>query len=660
MSNYDSQILIQSVYPYEIPKEPSDEKLIINHDIKNKSDQFWRTPTLPDFKRMSAYEQDKFIYQEWERIENGIHFLNNGEVVYVNGAHYEYLMYWKLHFEIGFRHVDRLYFYFDEFIKHYISTFGKVVFKPRVGGFTEKENFLSYRESKAGFGHKVALINTTIKNAQIINYHKVREAFKKYPIWLKPNINTLSINDGFDYISSSDNLNDGEIYLGGYCKPFAPKANSLDGQRMKRILFDECFKLESLNPEDVIDPYFKTMRNPGTGTIDGRMTFVSTLGTDDKLMRQAIDFGLKMWRDSNIEEIDDEGFTRSKLLRYFINCYEVMFIDQYGVSDEGRAMEHQENELRKIIEMDGEFSVKHIKELRENPRTIDDILNSPKTGATFNVKSRVTKRKEALLITPVEARGYVTGKFIMTDNGVVEFDTNPIYAKYGWKMRGTIIANRRLCKKIGGEWKLPQKPEGVVGYDGVLHNKPTSNHFSQPAIKIFKKLDHHAKNGIKRQMIGQYYGRQEDNDDVSEQAALAAIYFGFYLAPERNTGIKYFEQNGYDKLIPLSWYDNGRGLMMTTGKGKKNIFEHAIQAYYKWIIGKQIDPKTKKEIYNVDTTVFEETLDQQETFVPERLSEHDIIAADFQCFLVAEKLIPDEGNKIRTASTLNAMYQSFS
>lgn len=658
MSANNDNILIQGVYPYEIPKEPSDEKLIINHQFSKKEEQYWRTPILPDFKKMSVYEQDKFIEQEWERITNGVHFLNNGEVVYVNGSHYEYLTYWKIHFEIGFRHVDRLYFYFDEFVENYISTFGKVVFKPRVGGFTEKENFLSYRASKTDFNSKVALINTTIKNAQIINYHKVRDAYKKYPIWLKPNINTLTINDGFDYIPSSNNVNDGQLYLGGYCKPFAPKANSLDGQRMRRILFDECFKLESQNPEDVIDPYFKTMRNPGTGTIDGRMTFVSTLGTDDKLMRQAIDFGLKMWRESNIEEIDEEGFTRSKLLRYFINCYEVMFIDKFGVADESRAMEHQERELRKIIEMEGEFSIPHIKELRENPRTIDDILNSPKTGATFNVKSRVTKRKEALLNTPIEARGYIMGKFVMTDNGVV-FDTNPIHAKFGWKIKTTKIANTRLCSKVGGYWKLPKDPEGVVGYDGVIHNKPTSKHFSQPAIKIYKKLDHYSKNGIKHQMIGQYYGRQEDNDDVSEQAALAAIYYGFYLAPERNTGIKYFEQNGYEKLIPMSWYDNGRGLMMTTGKGKKNIFEHAIQAYYKWIIGKQIDPKTKQEIYNVDTTVFEETLEQQETFTPERLSEHDIIAADFQCFLVAEKLIIEHEIKKERVNVLGAMYSRF-
>lgn len=660
MSDCGKKILIQNVYPYEVPKVPKDSTLIINHEIEDISEQYWRVPEFPDFKLMSAYEIEKFIYREWERMEKGVHFYNNGEVVYINGAHYEYLTYWKLDYDLEFRHVDRLYFYFDEFIDSYPSTYGKAVYKPRVGGFTAKENFLAYRKSKAKKGRHVALINTTIDNAIRIQYKVIRDCYLQYPDFIKPkikNVNGRIPETGLEYIATMEN--DIRKYLKGWIIPFPPKANSLDGKRLHYIFFDEISKLESIDPSLIIKPYFKTMFNPSKNEIEGRMAFVSTLGTDDNLMKKAIEFYLRLWHESDIEKANEDGFTTSKLLRYFISCYEVKNIDKYGFADIERNMAEQEKTLQDLISTHGEFSTAHVTELRENPRTIEDIANFRRTGATFNVHSRITKRKEALLNLAVEQRGYITGKFMWNGSEVI-FDTNPIYSQYGWKIKSTKRMMKNLCRKVSGNWVLPKRPEGVVGYDGVIHNNPTSKHFSQPAIKIFKRLDHYSQNGIKNQMIGQYYGRQEDNDDVSEQAALAALFFGFHLAPERNTGIKWFVQNGFEHMIPISWYDNGRGLMMTTGKGERNVFEHAIRDMYKWVIGKQIDPISKQEIFNVETTVFEESLEQQESFTPNGLSEHDIIAADLQCFLVVEKLIPEDNKtKQRPHSTLHAMYHAF-
>lgn len=653
MSSKKETILIQGVYPYEIPAPPKDKTKIINHEIKDKAEQYWRTPKMPNFKNMTAYEIEKFIETEEHRIENGCHFYNNGEIVYINGAHYEYMTYWKPDYEISFRHTDRLYFYFDEFVDNYHATYGKVIFKPRVGGFTAKENFLSYRKAKSGFGKHVALINTTDDNAKMIQYKPILSCHLQYPEFLKPNIRMVNgkLPESGMYFSPSTDT-DKKKYLNGWIVPFPPLANSLDGKRLHYIFLDEYAKMESKDPEAIIKPYLKTIYLPATDEIQGRMTFVSTLGTDDKLMKKAIEFSLKMWRDSDFNEIDKNGFTKSKFLRYFISCYDVANIDKYGFPDIEKNKEKQEHVLKQIIKEEGEFSKAHITELRENPRTIEDLLNSPKTGSSFNVGQKISIRKDALLHIPKEERGYVGGKFIMTHTGVV-FDTSQ--KDYGWKIRGYILKTYNLCTKKNGYWTLPKFPEGVVGYDPVKFKKPTSKHFSQPSILIYKHLDHYAGNKIKRQIIGQFYGRKEDNDEVNEQAVLASIYFGFYLAPERNVGIDYYERNGYEKLIPISPYDNGRGIMMTTGRGEKNVLEHGISAIYKWVIGYQ-DDKTP----NVDTIIFEEFLEQLESFTPDELNTHDIIAAALQCFLISKIFIEEkEIIKENKTNILGAMYHKF-
>lgn len=650
-------MLIQGIYPYEPPPIPKDEKDIINFDIKDKSLQYWRTPILPNFKTLSAYNLEKFILQEDERIRNGVHFFNNGEVVYINGAHYEYLTYWKPDYQIDFRETDRQYFFFDEFVDNYKSTFGKVIFKPRVGGFTAKENFLSFRKVKMGFDKHVALINTTDINAKMLQYKPILSCYLQYPEFLRPKIRMVNgklPESGMFFSPSTDT--DKNKYLKGWLLPFPPKANSLDGKRLHYIFIDEYAKLESLDPETIIKPYLKTIFLPSENKIQGRMTFVSTLGTDDKLMQKAIEFSLKMWRESNFEEKDENGFTKSKFLRYFISAYDVAFIDKYGYADYERAYKHQEETLKKIIKNDGEFSKAHITELRENPRTINDLINSPKNNATFNISQAITVQRDKIQLIPKEERGYIGGKFVMTQNGNIVFDASE--KDYGWKIKGINTARTNVCTKVGGEWKLPKVIEGVVGYDPVRFSNPTSNHYSIPAIVIYRSTDkYETNNKLENEFIGQYIGRKKNNNEVHEQAVLASLYFGFFLAPERNVGLDYFENNGYIKLIQKSIYDNGRGIMITTGRGDKNVLEHGIAEIYKWVIGKKSQFKT-----NVETLVFEELLEQLETFTPEVLNTHDLIAATIQCLLTAKHHLIESGiNKSSNGkkSILNLFYQDF-
>ena len=658
MSDCGTRILLQGVYPYDVPEAPLDKSLIINSEIKDPLEQYWRTPEMPDFKLMSAYEIEKFIYMEWDRMMNGVCFMNKGVITYINGAHYEYLRYWNPGFPLEFREADRLYFYFDEFVDSR-ECLGKVIFKPRVGGFSAKENFLCFRKSKAGFRKKVALINTTLENAKKLNYQPIVEGYLNYPDAFKPKIKTNNgriPETGLAYKPTMEG--DSKKYLMGWLAPFAPKANSLDGKRTNYIFFDEISKLESIDPEVIIKPYLKTYFNPAKNEIEGRMTFVSTLGTDDNLMKQAIAFYLRMWNDSNIEEVDEEtGRTASGFLRYFISCLDVSNIDKYGFPDREKTLFEQQQKLQKIIKEDGEFSRSHIIELRENPITIEDIKNVQKTGATFNVNGIVSEQRESVDNTPVENRGYFTGKFI--DGNTI--DRSSKYINYGWQFFVDKGYGRGLHRKSGDQYVVCRNPDGTVGYDPYRIGKPISKNFSNAGIVVYQVKDTHSKNGIKKEVIATFSGRSTDPEEIHEQAVFAALYYGFIFAPETNIGTDWYKKNGYYNLIPMSWYQKGtRGIMITTGKGEKNVQEHGIKGILKWVIGKL----KSKLIPNIKTLKCIRLLIQLESFVAsdnDALNKADMVAAFLQAILVSDKLIEsDDEKKEKPKSTLHSMYHSFS
>jgi hypothetical protein len=138
-----AEYLIQGVYPYEIPDFKGDEKLIINHDIKNKYDQMWRKQFVP--KRFeSKREEMKWIEREEDRLANGLYFLNKGNLTFINGMHYRFLQFYTGDFGKqnypNYWDEHRKYFYFLDFSKKHPKTKGDFTIKPRRMGVTQIHN----------------------------------------------------------------------------------------------------------------------------------------------------------------------------------------------------------------------------------------------------------------------------------------------------------------------------------------------------------------------------------------------------------------------------------------------------------------------------------------------------------------------------------------
>lgn len=643
-------ILIQGVYPYEIPEFKGDEKNLINHEIKNKSDQKWkRVPFPKNFKNKK--EEVDWIMKEEERLHNGIHFLNNGEVVYINGLHYEFLQYYSRGFVVDFWEAHRLYCYFLEYSKKFPNAWGDFTIKPRRAGVTQIHNVDVIRTSRMGFDKYCGLMSTDLAKVKSVQFKPIRDALLRYPKQFRPKIKSSGGKAPENQIEFVNNLiNSEKEYLGGWIKPLATSATAFDGEKLHCLKVDEVLKFMGVNPMTIITPQLKAMKLQHTGEIIGKCSMFSTMGLDDRAMKYAIDEGRNLWDNSNIEELNENGWTTSGFLRYFMSCYDIMELDQYGYPQREISEKKHESTLNDKIEKKGDGSKEHIMELRENPRTINDVFNSPKLGTTFNRTGRVSARKIRLNNIPPKERGYLQGKFMEDRNGKIYFNTSEEYRDYGWKISLLNIANPNNVRLIQGQYELPRNPEGVIGYDPVKLDEVVSSHISQPAILIYKKFDHYSKFGTENRIIGQFVTRKEDNDEVSEQCAFAGRYFGYWISPERNVGDKWFKRNGYNQMVVKSPYDGFKGILMQKSKDK-NVLRDGIELIDDYIK----KPKTDLDEDFLETIIFEELLSNLETFEADALTTHDLIASMIQCFVVSSKVMKGTAlgfNKTPTVSVL--------
>jgi hypothetical protein len=431
-----------------------------------------------------------------------------------------------------------------------------------------------------------------------------------------------------------DKVDDARKYLGGWIKFTGTTATGFDGEKLHALKVDEFLKFEGIDPMVIINPQLETMKLPHTGEIVGKCSLFSTMGLDDRGMRAAIETGRKLWEDSNFEELTANGTTRSGFARYFMSCLDTHKIDRYGFSRVDEIEQEYVNDLDAIIKKHGEGSIEHIKKLRTEPRTINDVFDSPKLGSAFNNDGRISKRKIYVLNTPIENRGYIRGRFEEDMKGQVKFNTDPQYSDW-WKINLTNIKKPNNVRYFNGEWELPRNPEGVVGFDPVKLEEVTSTHISKPSILIYKKFDHYSQCDIEDKLIGVFGNRLSDLDEIAEQAALAARYYGFWIAPEANVGERFFKKNGYNKMVVNSPYDKRKGIYIsTTGKGKKPLTDGMalINDYIK-------PPKNETEKDHLSTIDFEEVLQELETFDADKLKTHDHIASLMQCFITASKIL---------------------
>ena len=98
---------------------PTEGVYVENWGTDIASEQYWKRRDLPEYFNQVEYDKDgnailndrqrEYALEEVRRCKEGFYFLNNGQITFITGKHYFYLMWWKLEDDIyaEYRDTDR-------------------------------------------------------------------------------------------------------------------------------------------------------------------------------------------------------------------------------------------------------------------------------------------------------------------------------------------------------------------------------------------------------------------------------------------------------------------------------------------------------------------------------------------------------------------------
>ena len=330
-----------------LPKKPKRSEILF-HD-QPKAMQMWRRIPMPKELQMVRSMDEWFenppefrkkfsgyIEKEFERRRNGVWFYNNGVPTYITGRHYM-LLQWS-NIDIGAPY----YLAFQREIFLHMAAceadprcVGQLYTKCRRSGYTNICSSVLVDEATQVKDKLLGIQSKTGKDSQEnIFMKKVVPIFKSYPFFFKP------IQDGttnprmelaFREPSKRITKNNKTSYKGDALNTIInwknTTNNAYDGEKLHILYLDEAGKWEK--PVDIREAW----RIERTCLIVGKKVVGKALvGSTVNPMDKGGSEYKALWEDSNPNERNANGRTKTGLYRIFVPAYEALegFFDKYG------------------------------------------------------------------------------------------------------------------------------------------------------------------------------------------------------------------------------------------------------------------------------------------------------------------------------------------
>ena len=567
----------------ELPKAPY-KRSIANWNRKPVS-QYWERYDYIDIEEKTKEYQEKWLDDEFDRIENGYWYYNFGEQIYLTGQHYYYLNYIKL--DIGypeFRYRDLFFFYFWEAAKNHNTCYGITMTKPRRMGASWMAVGILLRDVTGMREALGGILSKTGLDAKNFFKRKLVKAYRDLPLFLRPE-NASGTNPAtsldFTEISkrSHKSARSKEIgskhTLNSFIEWRNTSENSFDSEKLYRLVYDEIGKIEErIDLNDQLDTILRCMYD--NGNIIGKAFCPSTV---NRMERGGGQFK-EVYYASKFDEAEGET-TPSGLWAYFVPAYDGLggYIDQYGRSI---------TEVKK-----GEkYFDRHGKQIKEGSIS---YLKRRRRLAAKKGPTALIEEKRKMPFTEKEAF-YFAAEDAVLDTGRIQqqIDHNETLIH-----KGTVRGNFEWTDGFGSpvRWVpqqngkflvsdlLPHIANGVTFKNGQKY--PKNQHLIRGGADPFYKdvtLEGGSKGGFhlkttkvggdgvpKLKTILEYCHRPPLAKIFCEDVLKACLYYGASVLCESNIRnlIDFFEENGYRHFLinrPKNTY--GKNATKNTRKEK--------------------------------------------------------------------------------------------
>jgi len=618
-NNSDGEVIEIGEINIQLPKTPG-KKEILFHDKPRELQMWERIPVPEELRRIRSMDEwyempndfkkrfSSYIEKEFIRRREGVWFYNNGVPTYITGRHYMMLQWSKM--DIGY--ASYLEFQRRLFI-HFAAceadprSIGQMYTKCRRSGYTNMSAAILVDEATQVKDKLLGIQSKTGKDAQEnIFMKKVVPMFKSYPFFFKPIQDgttnprmELAFREPSKRITKKNKTSNKGEALNTIINWKNTTNNAYDGEKLHLMYLDEAGKWEK--PTDIREAWRieRTCLIVGRKII-GKCLMGSTVNPMDKGGNQY----KELWRDSDPNDRNANGRTKTGLYRLFIPAYEALegFFDQYGnpivedpnmpirtidgdyvdigaktyLKNEREALKHDARELNEFI--------------RQFPFTIDEAMRDSIEGSTFNI-GKIYEQIEfnrELYPNPV-VRGNFQWKDGMADKQVM-FSPNP---QGRWRIAWLPpeeLQNKYVTK---GNKRYPANDHiGVGGVDSYDLDSTVDNRGSKGACHMYNKFSMAAPANM---FVAEYASRPPLARIFYEDVLMAAVFYGYPLLIENNKYgiVRYFESRGYEEYVmkrPEHLKTPGSQNVKTRGipSNSQDVIQahaHAIEAYVEEHVG---------------------------------------------------------------------------
>lgn len=506
-------------------------------------------------------EQTAYIMSEWNKVNDGYWFYNDGEPTYINGLHYFYLNYWVL--EDGnhpdYRDVDRRYFYYQEHCEKLPYCYGVIRIKKRREGATSQATCYIVWKAITNKKSFCGIVSKTGKDASDAFVYMVMNGYRNLPIFFKPRAEDEDTKTELVFRKKKDKRKakgrekgqvfDDDIGLESKISFKNTALNSYDSGRITCLLMDEAGKF----PKEVpVNQYWSIVRKTMMrGAIKVGFCLIPSTANDAKSGGEPY----KILFDGSSQFANQ--ITATGLYRYFCPAYDGYegFIDEFGMSIIEEPTKKQQEYIKSRYGIEIKIGARQY--LLDQRRIITD-----KKALSEEIRMNPFTEDEAFMI----------------DQKQCYFNSEKIYNQIDF-LKEEKVALRRIRlfwkneKEVDwaddkeGHWlvhKLPNDTEKnkSVELDGV-RSPANSNRYvsgidpfrssvisgkgSDGACYVFERLDI-ADPSNSCMPIAEYLGRPRLKSMFHDEMLKGAVFWGYKACYENDVGddfVDYFMNKGY-------------------------------------------------------------------------------------------------------------------
>jgi len=558
-----------------LPKKPRKSEILFHNQPKKL--QLWKRIPMPEeMRRIRSMDEwfekpaefrNKFrsyVEQEFQRRRDGVWFYNNGEPTYITGRHYMFLQWSKI--DIGYPS----YLAFQKDIFTHMAAceadprcFGQLYTKCRRSGYTNVCSSVLVDEASQVKEKLLGIQSKTGKDSQEnIFMKKVVAIFRSYPFFFKP------IQDGttnprmelaFREPSKRITKNNKTSQIGDALNTVInwknTTNNAYDGEKLHMLYLDEAGKWEK--PTDIREAW----RIERTCLIVGkRVVGKALVGSTVNPMNKGGEEYRELWADSDPNERNQNGRTRSGLYRIFIPAYDALegFFDVYGnaIVDDPSENVHIHGIDGEIIDQGSRTYLKNERSsfkndpselneiIRQFPFTEDEAFRDSIEGSLFNIGKiyQQIEFNEDMFPNPV-----VRGNFVWRNKDeevVFSPDPNGRF-RVSW-MPPDHLRNQKKDER--GKKVAPNGHIGVGGVDSYDLDATVDGRGSKGALHLYNKFSMDAPANM---FVVEYASRPDLASIFYEDVLMCAFFYGYPLLVENNKYgiVRYFESRGYDGYL---------------------------------------------------------------------------------------------------------------